>query len=41
MRFTFALILNRPLVDVVDVDGDGSIDPALRPPASATAAPAP
>lgn len=27
MRFTFALILNRPLVDVVDVDGDGSIDP--------------
>ena len=29
MRFTFALIANRPLLDPSDYDGDGVIDPTL------------
>ena len=28
MRFTFALIFNRPFTDVSDYDGDGVPDPA-------------
>jgi hypothetical protein len=27
MRFTFALVFDRPLTDTSDLDGDGSIDP--------------
>jgi hypothetical protein len=27
MRFTFALVFDRPLTDASDLDGDGSIDP--------------
>jgi hypothetical protein len=29
MRFTFALVFDRPLTDTSDLDGDGSIDPAV------------
>jgi hypothetical protein len=29
MRFTFALVFDRPLTDTSDLDGDGSIDPLV------------
>ena len=32
MRFTFALVFNRPLLDPSDYDGDGKLDPNLGGP---------